>query len=1033
MSNNTKLLCLFLKAQKIDKSSEQGYAMAMVSMVSIVMLSLLAASMTFSNLAKSRTDGFVDTMSSFTVAESGLNQRADELRTKLLAYSGLKGTGSPEVKELDECYGVVVPTGASKSAASTTNDFTCRNYSFESKNNISQVASGKDISLESLAASPNKYIAYTLVADKTNYPTPTSKSPLPTRIPAGEDFAGLNGLEYNFVVSSTAKRPVDVGTTTEASAKNSATTVKLSTTFTNRVVSLFQFAVFYNGDLEFNATSSMQVKGWVHSNANIYVQPAGEGGTTATPITTFLDRVSATGSIYNRVDAWTPGIGRTGITRVLLTGTTCPTAIPLPAGSNCLDVSPYQSATETPLENTELGNFAGRVTAGIKTLEPPAPGFARKRNYATNKIGEYYAKADMRLEMVPDRDVTSKPATGLWVRDKKYIPFNFTAITIGGAGTCTTTAPTAGNEENYIAPDREGDSLHCNKLTKGQLQSLRQPVLVLTKQNQTGGLAIQDQEKATLKINQPAVPTPPTAFSTFSTFNNINNDETKKNKILRALQVSLVSTPEPISLDQLSRLAFNNPSYITPTDPTYDANLNAFRAEFSRLLDVMFPVTAAGTTASDGPNRDDKRILLSATPSDIAALQATRFLPAPIQRVETTTVQDAANNLRRSGFYDGRERRWISLLQTNIASLSVWNRDGLYVDADNPILFGPGGAYFAGDINRNLAFNDATTASYSTRGLIFDRDTTPTTTAKGLQPLGLGSKDTTEGGLILHASVKDDLNGDGSTADATNDITASSTDAILKKKADNTNFLDDKGNTVIVDYLRKYPGKTPTSTQSSPFGFAFNGGDFLPNSLLLSSDQSVYIQGNFNNNNNPQNPNTATGSDGNRLSASVIADTITVLSNECINLTTVSPAGTPAGQLNCGTIGAYNPAGSAMTVNAAFLSNTDVSNGNKGTGRYDNVLANKRYSGGVNNYIRLLEDWNQGGNPYALNYMGSLISLGAPLEYSGQFIPGGVPGSYYNIPFRSFNYDDNFSDISKMPPLTPKASYLQQRNFGHTY
>ena len=74
MSNNTKLLCLFLRAQKINKSSEQGYAMAMVSMVSIIMLSLLAASMTFSNLAKTRTDAFVDSLSAFSVAEAGLNK-----------------------------------------------------------------------------------------------------------------------------------------------------------------------------------------------------------------------------------------------------------------------------------------------------------------------------------------------------------------------------------------------------------------------------------------------------------------------------------------------------------------------------------------------------------------------------------------------------------------------------------------------------------------------------------------------------------------------------------------------------------------------------------------------------------------------------------------------------------------------------------------------------------------------------------------------------------------------------------------------
>ncbi|PSB46220.1 hypothetical protein C7B77_24890 [Chamaesiphon polymorphus CCALA 037] len=71
--------------------------------------------------------------------------------------------------------------------------------------------------------------------------------------------------------------------------------------------------------------------------------------------------------------------------------------------------------------------------------------------------------------------------------------------------------------------------------------------------------------------------------------------------------------------------------------------------------------------------------------------------------------------------------------------------------------------------------------------------------------------------------------------------------------------------------------------------------------------------------------------------------------------------------------------------------------------------------------------------------MGSMVSLGAPLEYSGRFRPGGedardgVPASYYNIPFRSFSYDPNFNEIDKMPPLTPKASYVQQKNFTRAY
>jgi Tfp pilus assembly protein PilX len=1055
MSNHTKLLCLFLKAQKINKSSEQGYAMAIVSLLTIILFSLLAASLVFSNLAKSRTDAFVDGTSAFAVAESGLNKRAVEFRAKLETYSGVTDiSASPANRTLANCFG----EGLSAATSTGLNYLGCRNYSFESSNNVSRVAQNGGISLGG-GEDKSNYVAYTLISNN---------APQNISIPTGDDYAGLNAAEYKYVLQATAKKPVNskgsvtgsvtptaeeaaagakadvdktpadlaliaayeakqaaanVAATNSAAAGESSSNISLSMTFTNRVISLFQFAVFYNGDLEFNSTSPMQVQGWVHSNANIYTQPAGDTDTSAPKsITTFLSKVSAGGSIYNRVDAWTPGIGRTGITRVLLTGSSCPATETLPSDSGCRDIPPTNygnyPADKDPLTATQIGTFGNKIQTGTTPLKIPAPSFARKRSYALAKVGEYFSKADMRLEFVPDR----------------AMPFNFTAMTTAGSGTCSTTAPLANTDPaaNYVDPKREGFStLKCDQLTKGQLQSLRQPVMVLTKLNNN---ALATQESTTL--NRPTLPTK-AALTT------LNDNEPNKNKILRALQVALVSTPDPISLDQLNGIAFNDPTYLDTTDPSYSASLNAFRAEFSRQLDVIFPASSTATAAQRQADRDDKRALLSARPSEIVALQDAWFLPAPIQRVGTRTVQDAANNPRSSGFYDGRERRWISVLQTNIASLSVWNRDGLYVAADNETMTS---AYAASTTNRDLAFADATTASRSTSGLVFTRAAADSTKPVGsLQHLGLGSIDQTEGGLIIHTSVNDDLNGSGGTLDAATDITRDTTKPIQETKT-----VNGVTTTTTIDYYRTYPGVT--GSPKSPFAFAFTGGDYLPNNLLLSSDQAVYLQGDFNNNKNRNidgvdraiSATAANTPSDARLSASVIGDTITVLSNNCVSLT-LSPLGVPAGQLNCGLQDATNIVATPTVINAAFLSNTDVSTGNLGTGRgYDASKATNKYSGGVNNYIRLLEDWNNGGtgNPIALNYMGSLISLGAPLEYSGQYRPGGeaavagspgTPASYYNIPFRNFNYDPNFSDVDKMPPLTPKASYVQQKNFSRVY
>ncbi len=1074
-----------------DGRADEGYAMLLVSIVSILLFALLSASMTLSNLARAKTNAYVDGQSSFYVAEAGLNARASDFAKLANGYSGVSGVTVPnkDVRALTPCYNIAIPTtGRGATTATGTDDFECRNYGFKSSNNAAQVASGTGISLNS--GVDNQFIAYTAIADLTKY---NNGIPDYKAIPSGDAYAGLNASEYKYRIFAAAKKPITLptnslpnytaaqkaainrcnqgaalqagdtaicntyntayatataGGVTAQSLASGGSNVSLSADFTVRAIPLFQFGIFYDGDLELNSTSAMQINGWVHSNGNIYVQPAGVSGDPDS-VTTFLDHVTAAGSIYNRVDAF--GVNRTGITRVLLTGTdyTCATG--------CGQFTPFSTSITDKLTTAQINaiNTIGTVqydrvqdsTKGALALRTPPSSSTRKRNYATNQIGTYFAQADLRLEMVPDRDVTSKPANGRWLRNQAIIPFNFTAITTGGTGTCTTTTPTAGTDpvNTYVDPTREKlGTRHCNVFTKGQLQSLRQPVLVLTSIKQTD---------ATLKAREDLTLGKPTATSTPAfptlpswTLSTTANTLAVKKKIARALQIALVSTPKPVPFEKLDT-RFDDPVYVISTNALY-ADLNPFQSGFSTLIGGIAELSAL-----------DRFNLLATTPNQIAALADAWFLPAPIQRVEknNTDTTEVTANLRSSGFYDGREQRWITMLQTNLASLSVWNRDGVFVEPSTNItdLTQP---YQTNNAKQLIAFNDAIAATPSTNitdGLAFDRAPADATKPVGsLQYLGLGSNDTTEGGLVFHATVNDDLNGDG-TLDATNDVTIDST-VLYKKNPDGTDYIDTSlpasvtDRRVIIDKLRTYPGTGTTDTRKSPFAFAFNGGDYLPTAMMLSSDQAIYVQGNFNNNGAAQSATAANTPSSDRLPAAIVADTITVLSNQCVSLTNSigsNQLGVHLGQLKCGippTINGtpstyYDPVTSPMAINAAFLSNTQVSNGNLGTGRYDGVAANKSYSGGANNYIRLLEDWYNSGTPYALNYYGSLISVGTPLEYSGVYKPGGIdpdtPGdtAYYNVPFRNFNFDINFKDVLKLPPLTPKVTYTMQNNFSRNF
>ncbi len=831
----------------------------------------------------------------------------------------------------------------------------------------------------------------------------------------------------------------------------------LQMNFRSRIVPLFQFAVFYNGDLEMTSTPMMILGGRVHTNGNLYAQTTAANPAGAAPagVTTYFnDKVTSAGVIYDRTDASFSYQGQpltapgTAAVRVLQSGdpiTNIPAPVYFPDSYFRTRLLDGTSLT-TPLSPTEIAAFNGQVKdghAGATVLNPPEPGFLRKRNYFNNSIGKYYATADLRLEMVPDRDVTDKTTTP-WTRNSAIIPVNFTSIQTGGTGTCTTTLPAAGSDpvSTYIDPTRmNASNLHCNVFTKGQLQSLRQPVMVLTNINQTN-TALRDTVLPTTALPSPALGTESTILGRPPTFPAlpagltaaVTGNAATQQKILRALQVALVSTPSTVSLDQLDT-AFSDSNYTSNSGAVFNGSLSTFKTTFATLLNSISITTGSA----------DYNALLSSSPNAIAALQGAWFLPAPVQRVENNNpAVQIAQNPRNSGFYDSREQRWITMLQTNIASLSVWNRDGLYVEAADTDLTTP---YSTTAALKNVAFNSGAGANFTT-GVAFARS--PATGTFGLPSIGLGSSDTTEGGLVFHATVNDNLNGDGAIV-AANDVTADATNPIYQKNPDGTNVLDKHGNPIVVDYPRIYPGGV--SGNQSPFGFAFNGGNYLPGSLTIATDRAVYIQGDFNNNGAAQPANAVNVPDPNRLPASFMADTITILSNQCMSGQSVAGAArtptnylnTPGGQIDCGipsllvggastvNAGIYHYIVTAPTaVNAAFLSGIMPSCGN--LGRLACPAGVTRYSGGLNNYYRLLEGWtsDDGSSQQFFNYRGSFVSSGSALEYSGQWIPGS-PNGYAHVPSRNFNFDTKFNGFSLLPPLTPTAIYLQQDVFKRAY
>jgi len=187
-----------------------------------------------------------------------------------------------------------------------------------------------------------------------------------------------------------------------------------------------------------------------------------------------------------------------------------------------------------------------------------------------------------------------------------------------------------------------------------------------------------------------------------------------------------------------------------------------------------------------------------------------------------------------------------------------------------------------------------------------------------------------------------------------------------------------------------------------------------PRGLTVVSDQSVYVQGDFNRD-DPTVPDDW-------IPAAFLADTINILSNAWNDDNRSQQPLT-------------NRRASDTEVNAAFLAGTDTTGGQEGSGGQDRG----QYNGGLENYPRFHEAWQWGpstNREYAtFTYRGSFVSLGNPRKAVGRWCYGNDNCNSYTIffgtyqaPRRQWSYDVRFSQ-GQLPPLSPRFVYLKQERF----
>lgn len=175
-----------------------------------------------------------------------------------------------------------------------------------------------------------------------------------------------------------------------------------------------------------------------------------------------------------------------------------------------------------------------------------------------------------------------------------------------------------------------------------------------------------------------------------------------------------------------------------------------------------------------------------------------------------------------------------------------------------------------------------------------------------------------------------------------------------------------------------YVTRTDALANQEPGIRLINGEEILnpssTNGLTVVSNDPVYVQGNFNTQN--------------EKSASIIADSLNILSEGWDDDYD-------------STLALSSRRADLTTINCAFIA-----------GVKDTVTGN--YNGGLENYPRLHEDWSG----VDLNIKGSFVELWNSAMATGNWVYG---SPQYTAPDRKWNYNTNFNNTANLPPFTPWA------------
>lgn len=202
--------------------------------------------------------------------------------------------------------------------------------------------------------------------------------------------------------------------------------------------------------------------------------------------------------------------------------------------------------------------------------------------------------------------------------------------------------------------------------------------------------------------------------------------------------------------------------------------------------------------------------------------------------------------------------------------------------------------------------------------------------------------------------------------------------------------------------------------------------------LTVATENMLYTWGNYNTTGiNGQPPGASTLNDptqaffylGNQIPASIVADALFPLSKTWFDgLSAMHPDNLnrrPADAL-------LSSVGDETAIRAGVIAGNNLSalSGNPDAG--NSSVGESRLNGGMHNFPRFLEDWND----QRWNFVGALI----PLYHSTQALgPYNANSTIYSPPTRNWAFDISFTDPRRLPPGTPSFEYIMPTGFRQIF